>query len=451
MFVGRKKYLADLSQQIAKPSAAILVYGKRRVGKSTLIKESYKNSPKTKIYFECIKDTLAVNCSLFVDELKRLKLINYNVQFNNFIDVFVFLNDQKKSFIIVIDEYPYLKEFNGAKKVDSIFQSIIDQRLKNIVLFISGSHVSIMKELLEHKNALYSRFTYIVELFELNYLETAEFYPKLSNYDKTGFYAVFGGSPFVNQLIDPKQSLKENIINLLLNPNSSVFQYVDSLLISDLSSTANAKRLLACLKNGKKRYNELESILDKNRTGNLSKMLKPLLAMNLISKVYPINAEKNEKKVFYETNDNIVRFYYAFIYENLSAFNVLTPKDFYQSHVEPSLTTFIAHRFENIVRQYIAYNFSNISNVGTYFYNDSVNHKNGEFDVAISDGKNYDLIEVKYHEKPLEEKELQNEIKQIMSIPNIKIKNVGFASISGFAKNVRKYQYLITGDDIYSK
>ena len=116
MFVGRKKYLEDLNQQIAKPSAAILVYGKRRVGKSTLIKESYKKSPKTKIYFECVKDTLAINCSLFVDELKRLKLINYNVQFSNFIDVFAFLNDQKKSFIVVIDEYPYLKEFNNQLK-----------------------------------------------------------------------------------------------------------------------------------------------------------------------------------------------------------------------------------------------------------------------------------------------------------------------------------------------
>jgi AAA+ ATPase superfamily predicted ATPase len=117
-----------------------------------------------------------------------------------------------------------------------------------------------MKDLLKEKNALYGRFSHIIKLGELNYLDASEFYPELSVYDKVGFYSVFGGSPFVNEFIDNKKSLKENIISTILNLSHSVYNYADNLLVSDFSNVSGAERIFSALKNGKKNTVKLSHI-----------------------------------------------------------------------------------------------------------------------------------------------------------------------------------------------
>lgn len=66
--------------------------------------------------------------------------------------------------------------------------------------------------------------------------------------------------------------------------------------------------------NGKKRYGEIEQLISSNSNGSLDKQLKNLLEMEIIQKVYPINKKNDKKKTFYEISDNLVRFYYAYIY-----------------------------------------------------------------------------------------------------------------------------------------
>lgn len=134
---------------------------------------------------------------------------------------------------------------------------------------------------MEEKNALYGRFFNIIKLNELNYKETETFYPNLNSYDKIALYSIFGGSPFVNNCINPNKTLKENILNTILNPNSSISNYVENLLISDLSNSVNEERILFTIANGKKKYNEIESKLGLPNNGLLSKQLKILLDMEL--------------------------------------------------------------------------------------------------------------------------------------------------------------------------
>ena len=123
---------------------------------------------------------------------------------------------------MVIDEYPYLSTFAESKKIDSIFQNIIDNRLGNISLILSGSQISVMKNLLEEKDALYGRFGLIIHLQELNYREAAAFYPSKTAYEKIAFYSVFGGSPFVLQQLREEETLEQNIIRTILTPSNPV-------------------------------------------------------------------------------------------------------------------------------------------------------------------------------------------------------------------------------------
>lgn len=144
------------------------------------------------------------------------------LQFSNFIDVFMYLNSLKKHLIVVIDEYPYLKSETDSKHIDSVFQNIIDNT-DDIRLILSGSHVSMMKELPREKNALYGRFQTVIRLKELSYLEAGAFCSDLTPYDKVSFYAVFGGSPYVLSQLDYNKSLETNIEQYLLNQNSPIY------------------------------------------------------------------------------------------------------------------------------------------------------------------------------------------------------------------------------------
>lgn len=458
MFVGREKELEILNVELNKRSSSILIFGKRKIGKTTLIKKAclcHNNKPY--IYFECIKDTEEKNVKEIIKVIKSLNLLPDTVSLPEFtfLDLFKYLNSLNKELVVVIDEYPYLKEFISSKTIDSTFQNIIDNHISNINLIISGSHIGMMKDVSEEKNALFGRFTSKISLKELSYLEASNFYPRLSNYDKVAFYSVFGGSPYVNEKLIPTQSLKWNILNLLLNTDSSVYLYTSSLLISDFSNQVQANRILSTIGNGKKSYSELEEILDKNKTGLLSKYLKPLLEMDLIKKEAPINKLNDAKKAKYEINDNLLRFYYAYILPNQYLFNYKDVNMIYEEEISPSIITFIALRFEDICHafmwRYINDNkIKGVMNVGRYYYDDPVNKTNGEFDLAILYKENkVDLIEVKYLNGKLQQEVIKKELFQISQINEINTNNVGFISINGFEDDLPNISFRFDGNDIY--
>lgn len=453
MFIGRKKESAEIRDFIKKDFGCMMIYGKRKVGKTTLINQALKGTENT-AYYECIKDSLKANVDGLVEVLLREKIIPAKIEFASFRDLFQYLNSLDGTYNIVIDEYPYLKAINKSETVDSVFQSVIDNSLSNIRLFISGSHISMMRDLLNEKSALYGRFSHIIQLNELDYIDSSEFYPKLNVYDKVGFYAVFGGSPFVNEFIDNKMSLKDNIISTILNPSHSVYNYADNLLVSDFSNVSGAERIFSALKNGKKKYSEIENTLRIEKTGALSKMLKPLLNMELIVKKNPINRPDDKKKIYYEINDNLLRFYYTYVYKNKSALQVIGAKAFYEEYISDSIITFISHRFEEICRDYFSIQVKNgrlkgIRNIGTYYYDDSINKTNGEFDVVLQRKDSFEFYEAKYYQSPMPLLEMKKEETQIRSIHGLSVSKIGFIAINGFESFTDDY-VCINGSDIYA-
>lgn len=453
MFVARQRELKVIGEVLTKKSASVLVYGKRKVGKTTLILQALKNSGDKTVYYECLRAPIKENIAGLVSALTKAGVLPVPMAFESFQDLFAYINTLNGTFNIVIDEYPYLKKYEKSDYVDSVFQAIIDNHLSNVRLFVSGSHISMMKELLNEGNALYGRFGSVIVLHELNYREAAAFYPQKSAYDKIAFYSVFGGSPFVNEQLNADADLKSNIINTLLDSTSSVYVYADNMLISDLSNTVNAERIFGAIGNGKKRYNEIEGKLSMKSNGLLSKNLETLLKMELLSKVYPINKGDDDKKSMYELSDNVLRFWYTYVYKNKSALQTLGAEAFYESYIAPSLKTFISHRFEEIVKVYFslcarAGKLKGVLNIGTYYYDDSASKTNGEFDVVLQRASTYDIYEVKYYSSPLSLKEMREEERQIKAIKGINVGRIGFIVANGFEETTSECD-CITGDMLY--
>lgn len=449
MFVGREEELALLREEhIGK---AVMVYGKRRVGKTTLILKALEQCSYQTVYFECLKGTMQENINGLVQELVRVKVLPVPLAFSSLQDVFAYLNTLTQKMVVVVDEYTHLYAMNDSGVVDSVFQSIIDNRLSNIELILAGSHIGMMKDLLQERNPLYGRFATSIKLDEMNYLDAAKFYPDKSAYDKVAHYAVFGGSPFINQALNPAATLRDNIISTILNPMSPVYLYASQLVFSDNSLNVNSERIFSALGNDRKRYTEIEDALRVKKTGNLAKQIKTLTDLEILARSIPINKPNDNKKATYELNDNLLRFYYAFVYKNSSALQVLGAEAFYDEYVAPALTHFIAHHFEDICREYFSLQvrsgrMNGVRSIGSYYLDTAVRCEIKEFPVSVELADGYAVYLPKYSAQPMTIDEIHGEAQRMEGVNDPGIKQLGFISINGFVEQEKPYIYLDDND-----
>lgn len=449
MFVGREEELALLQHEhIGK---AVMVYGKKRVGKTTLILKALEQCPYQTVYFECLKGTIQDNIAGFVQELVRIKVLPVPLAFSSLQDVFAYLNTLPQKMVVVVDEYTHLYAMNDSGVVDSVFQSIIDSRLLNIELILAGSHIGLMKDLLQERNPLYGRFAASIKLDELNYLDASKFYPDKSAYDKVAHYAVFGGSPFINQALNPDATLRENIIGTVLNPMSPVYLYANQLVFSDNALNINTERIFSVLGNDRKRYTEIEDALGVKKTGNLAKQIKTLTDLDILSRRIPINKPNDNKKATYELSYNLLRFYYTFVYKNASAFQVLGADAFYDEFIAPVLTDFIARRFEDICREYFSLQvrsgrMNGVRSIGSYYPDTAVRCENKAFSVSVELADGYAVYLPKYSAQPMTLDEIHGEAQRMEGVNDPGIKQLGFISINGFVEQEKPYIYLDDND-----
>lgn len=456
MFFARKEEFNKIKNLLLEPGKHCVIYGNRRVGKTTLAMHSLKESGVPFISYECIKSSLLDNTVELCKQLYEQGIIPSEITFYSITDLFSYLNSLNKRIAVFIDEYPYLYSLEKQEYVDSLFQKILDQYSSNLNIIFSGSHIGMMKQLNTSSNPLFGRVMLTIDLFELDYKDSSEFYPNLSCRDKAAFYAIFGGTPFVLENINPSKSLVENIKETILCENSVINAFVKDGYTTDLQAKQRAASIFRALGNSKYRYSKLEDVLNLEHNGLLGKYLTNLIEMGFIRKIYPINKPSDDKKARFEIKNNLLRFYYTYVYGKENIIKMIGVDAFFDQYISPSLLTYISYRYEEICKQYISRLAKNkiltgVLDIGSYYYDDSISKTNGEFDIAIkkSDGR-YDLIEAKYYINSLSEDEMNKEIDQVKKIKDIEVDDVGFISLSGYKKKLSNYKYLITGDDLYN-
>ena len=453
MFIARKKELAELKTEFSSnKKSAVLIYGKRRIGKSTLIKEASKDFDGIVVNHLCVKSSFEGNLDLLTRSI-MISLELPEMKFSTVFDLFSFVNKQNKKILIILDEYQYLKESLKEGEVDSYMQGVIDSLSENVKIVFCGSYIAVMKELLKESNPLFGRFTKIIRLEELDYYDASFFYPNLSNREKIRFYSVFGGSPFVLSNLNYDKSLEENIKNLLIEQDSLLRTHIESVMLTEIRKNFDV-RILEVIANGKKKYSEILNLLGMTDSGLLDKQLKALLNMETISKTFPINKPNDKKKQFYEIKDNLMRFYFSYIFGNDSIIYKFGAASYFTSKINSSLNTFISYRFEGIANQYfmrLARNgiLNNIEDFGSFWYDDKKNAANGQFDCVLKEKDGYDFYEVKFYEKPMTKAECETEEKQVRSLCEITCKKIGFICSAGFDFSDDKYE-LLDAAEIYS-
>lgn len=456
-FWGRVQEQKRLNAMLDKAEQQVaLIYGRRRVGKSELIKECLRNSRLQSVYYEC-KQTTEMNNVESLAELVAETFALPPLAFKNIEAVltFFFKQAQQQSLILVLDEYPYLRE--AVKGMDSILQSLIDkyQDISKLKLIICGSYIDTMKSLLLLHNPLFGRVSLTIDLKPMNYREAALFYSSFSNEDKVRLYSVFGGIPYYNRLIDAEKSVQENIIALIASPGARLETEISLYLKSELAKISNANEVFETLAKGFTRYSDILAQSHISSGPTLIDVLERLMKMEVVSKSAPINDEKNKKKTGYYISDNLSLFYYKYIFRYMSQLSVMQPEVFYERYIAQDFETdHVPHIFEDVCRQYLIEQNQKgnlkepFENIGRYYYDDAANKTNGEFDIVTQNAQGYALYEAKFRKNPVTQQMIEEEIAQVRRT-NMPCYKYGFFSRSGFTDVHLENVELIGIEELY--
>lgn len=457
MFYGRENERKKLCTMFHSDGQMIsLIYGRRRIGKSELIKQVLKETDIKSVYYECKQTTEQNN----VDSLAELIGEAFDFPkpaFENMEDLlrFLFQKSEKEPMILVLDEYPYLRE--NSKGLDSVLQSVIDhyKDTSNMKLIVCGSYVDTMKALLERQNPLYGRIDLTLNLKPMDYYDSALFYPEFSEEDKVRLFSVFGGIPYYNRLIDAKKSVRENIIELIASSGARLENEVAMYLNSEISKITNANEVFEALAKGFSRYKDILEQSNVSSGPALIDILDKLMRMDVVAKEAPINDENNRKKSGYFISDNLSLFYYKYIFRNMSRMNIMDPDIFYDKYIaEDFETKYVPKSFERICKQYlIRKNRKGLMDeifekIGKYYYDEPVEKRNGEFDIVTLDDKGYIFYEAKFRKEPVTESIVQNEIRQVKQT-DLDCYRYGFFSRAGFTCDQEKERILIDLSELY--
>ena len=321
-FIDREREISSLGKFWLKSDPQLFViYGKRRVGKTELIKQFIKNKPH--IYFlsqkisehENLKTLSMLVGEYFDDDILKARSFDTWQMFFEYLEKHI-----KEKLIFVIDEFPYLADIN--KGISSIFQAGWDEHLKHIPIFLilCGSSIAMMKsEVLSHKAPLFGRRTGQMLLKSFNFKQASMFFPDLLFEDKLQFYSVVGGNPSYLNKIESKKSLNENLIEHFLIPESMLYNEVEFILHEELREPRNYLAILKAIALNKTKISEIV-----NETGFeksiLHKYLFVLEDLQIIQKEFPVT-EKNpskSRKGIYKLQDQFFKFWFRYILPNKS-------------------------------------------------------------------------------------------------------------------------------------
>lgn len=321
MFIGRNSELQQLNTLYKQDKfQCIIIWGRRRVGKTTLINKFCKD--KTAIYFTGIESTAKDNLENFSKSIAAINDSSDNAPvFKDFRSALININElaKKQKLVLIIDEYPYLAR--SYKPISSVLQELIDNTLKtnhNLFIILCGSSMSFMeKQVLGYQSPLYGRRTAQFHIKPFNFYEVASYYKNFSPADIAAVYGITGGIPLYMSFINDKLSLKENIINNFLTPSGYMYEEPNNLLNQELREPAIYNAIIRAVATGSSKISEIASKVGIDNA-KASNYIDKLIELGIIEKETPAAAPKSSRKTIYGIKDGMFRFWYKFIPQTMS-------------------------------------------------------------------------------------------------------------------------------------
>lgn len=411
-FIGREMELNALERAWSRDGFQMaVVYGRRRIGKTTLLREF--SAGKRCVYFTAIKTTAARNVELFGQAvLEQLEPELTGTSFKSLESVFDYLHAQSRErrLAVIVDEMPYFAR--REESLVSMLQKWIDEKwlFGQMFLILCGSSISFMEEeVLSEKSPVFGRRTMQIRLDAFDYRQTALFVPSWSPREKAVAYGITGGIAKYVDLLDENESLDENITALYFSKTGYLYEEADNLLTQEFRDVDVYSRIIETIAGGASQIHEIA-----DKTGlpaqNVVHALKNLSETGITVKLQAITEEGNRKKTRYILADEMLRFWYRFIPDAIGAIEIGKGRVYYERNVKPLLPDYMGSVFEKMCRQYtlsagIMGAFAcTVTKVGTWWGTNPVRREETDIDVVGLDKRTKEAVigECKFRNETLD-------------------------------------------------
>lgn len=415
MFYCREEELRIMNQRYEKNRfECIIIYGRRRVGKTALINEFCKDKPT--VYLSALNASSQEN----LEALSKAVYIcknpegNYAPSYQSFADALEEITVMAKNqrLVFVIDEYPYLAR--AEKSISSRLQHMIDHFWQDgkLYLILCGSSMSFMEyQVLGYESPLYGRRTAQFKIQALTYREMTVFHPELGAEDQALLYGVTGGIPHYINKLDVEGDMDEAILNNLFQSSSYLFEEPENLLKKELREPAIYNSIITAIAGGASRSNEISTKVGLE-SGICSKYLRVLLGLGILKKETPVT-EKPGKKTIYVIEDNFFRFWYRFVPKNMSVISAGRIRQVYAQAVKRFYPDYMGLVFEKMCREYLLRYADTLpvllSEVGQWWGTDTRTRKEIQIDLVGTpvEGNEYLIGSCKYRNEKIGVDELE--------------------------------------------
>lgn len=408
LFVDRESEMETLQREYDREgSSLVIMYGRRRVGKTTLISEFIKG--KRALFFLASEESEIQNRNDFKEKmadflgsdlLKHSEVKNWEVLFKAMGEA-VF--DSKP--VIIIDEFQYIGKSNPA--FPSVFQRIWEETLKNqsVMVILCGSLISMMEsQTLSYSSPLYGRRTAQIRLGQIPFRYYHEFFPNKNRRELIEMYSITGGVPKYIELFSENGDIYKSIEACVLNRSGYLYDEPHFLLQQEVSEIGSYFSVIRAIAAGNSKLSAISTVLEMKATG-LTKYLKTLIDLDILEREVPVTEENPEKskKGLYKIKDHYIRFWFAFVYPNMSFIESGNSRIVMDKIRKGLISRHTAFVYEDVCQERMwEFNVSgywpfHFSKIGRWWDGKS------EIDIAAIDpeGNNLILGECKYWQEPV--------------------------------------------------
>ena len=424
----------------------LVMYGRRRVGKTTLLQDFAKD--KNAVFFPAQEKNDALNLQDF-SKMIQMRLDGMFISsFEGWKEAFEYI-DKKVSerTLIIIDEFPFIAEENPTIK--SILQHIIDhqwKKNKNIFLILCGSSVSFMEsDIMGNKSPLHDRQTSSMEVVPFDYFESSLFYPSYTNEQKLIAYGILGGVPRYLEAFDDTVSIEENISKNIIKKGSYLNEEPSNLLKAELRDPNVYNSILSAIAGGKNKVQEISDYIHEDKS-KVSKYLVTLQTMRLVEKKVPCGEGEVSRKGIYKLTDNFFRFWFRYEFTN-NAYYEMLGADAASKEIMDGINDYMGDAFEGICMEYFMRKAKKKElpfvpfHMGKWWGNNLHIKAQDDVDILMIDktGKKGIFVECKFTNSKMPHSEYEDLKTAMLAFPNIEDKYIYFISKSGYEKSVIRH------------
>ncbi|MBI4170799.1 MAG: ATP-binding protein [Candidatus Aenigmarchaeota archaeon] len=371
IFVGRQEELKILNRFEKSRPGLFILYGRRRVGKTELVK--HFSSGKKALYFladerpdkENLKELQRIMGRFLGDGIfEKSDIRDWAELFEEFV------KRAGRKPVIIIDEFPYLIHSNRA--IPSIFQKIWDLNLSksDIFLILLGSSISMVENyILDYKSPLYGRRSGQLKLGPLRFKDLKEFLPEYPAEDLINVYGVTDGIPLYILKFERKKNFIENIKEHIFSRGEFLYQECEILLKEEFREIANYSLILKAISFGRNRFGEIANFTGLDKT-LISKYLDNLMNLHIIRKEFPVTETKELRNAWYLLEDNYFNFWFRFVYPNKSLIEEGRQKELLDA-IRNDMNQYMSFIFEKVCKQFALDALPvKLTKIGKWWYKD---------------------------------------------------------------------------------